>query len=591
MKIPPSSATYLQPLPENRLQTSHLVLSYTFPAMYSSTSLLQQAQLIADLSEGHSLPQAIQELKNEPALQAMIDFFGCAAPEEAILLAWAIARGIRVSDFMLQDLIEDFGKDLHQVEPLLHSLQALCQMNLLEADVDPTDNSFLLAKFKLPTQVLLAALHQNAGLLLPVKLARFQSYLQFAFQLIGLVKADKLNAANFHKSLLLAENHNTHLPAIQQLRQLIPDFQQRLILLVLLEHSIQQDHKWIDLTDVLKYCAPNMLEAYESLCRFRTGQWQLFREGFIQPYSPDIADEQHVKLTAYAFQVLLPEIPVPAAFQSSLLRVIQPDAITPEALFFEANQQDQLNLIGSVFQQDQLASLQAALKSNGLQPGISILLHGQPGTGKTASVLQWAQRSGRTVLQVEISQIRSKWLGDSEKNMRRVFSDYDRACREYTQLPVLLFNEADALFGRRLQAERSVDQVQNNLQNILLQAMEDFKGILVATTNLPKQLDPAFDRRFLYKLYFDKPTQAARLQIWKAAFPAVNHQTLLELDQQYALTGGQIRNIQRKFTIQQVVGNKQPDADCLHQWAAEELYRERSDRPAVIGFQAYRQCS
>lgn len=206
-------------------------------------------------------------------------------------------------------------------------------------------------------------------------------------------------------------------------------------------------------------------------------------------------------------------------------------------------------------------------------------------------MLQWAQRSGRTVLQVEISQIRSKWLGDSEKNMRRVFSDYDRACREYTQLPVLLFNEADALFGRRLQAERSADQVQNNLQNILLQAMEDFKGILVATTNLPKQLDPAFDRRFLYKLYFDKPTQAARLQIWKAAFPAVNHQTLLELDQQYALTGGQIRNIQRKFTIQQVVGNKQPDADCLHQWAAEELYRERSDRPAVIGFQAYRQCS
>ena len=97
---------------------------------------------------------------------------------------------------------------------------------------------------------------------------------------------------------------------------------------------------WIDLTDVVKYCAPNILEAYESLCRFRTGQWQLFREGFIQPYSPDIADEQHVKLTAYAFQVLLPEIPVPAAFQSSLLRVILPDAITPEALFFEPAQQE-----------------------------------------------------------------------------------------------------------------------------------------------------------------------------------------------------------------------------------------------------------
>ncbi len=559
--------------------------------MHSPTSILQHAQLIHEFSRDRQFSDILQSVKDEPSLQVIAEFFGCTQPEEAILMAFVLGCGIKDSEFTLHDLIDDFGKKLNQAEQLIMIIYSLCQKNLLEADKDPADNDFLLAKFRLPEKALHAAIQQQSALLLSEKFARFQSYLQTAFQWIDQAKSQKRTAAYLQKTVLEAESANCHLPAIQQLQQLIPAFEERLILLAILEQTIRHDLKWVNLTEILPFCFPTSLQAYESLCRFRMGEWQLYQKGFILPYDENPSDEQIIRLSARAYKLLLPEITIPTDYQSSLLKIIKPEDISPESLFFEAGQQEQVSLLHKLFQPDQLASLQVALKSSGLQAGISILLHGQPGTGKTASVLQLAKLSGRAILQVEISQIRSKWLGDTEKNMRRVFSEYERACRDYAQLPVLLFNEADALFGRRLQVERSVDQVQNNLQNILLQAMEDFKGILVATTNLTKHLDPAFDRRFLYKIHFDKPTHATRLQIWKAAFPHISHQTLLDLDQQFALTGGQIRNIQRKLTIQQVVSQKQPDADCLLQWAAEELYRERSDRPAIIGFKAYRQCS
>jgi SpoVK/Ycf46/Vps4 family AAA+-type ATPase len=185
---------------------------------------------------------------------------------------------------------------------------------------------------------------------------------------------------------------------------------------------------------------------------------------------------------------------------------------------------------------------------------------------------------------VEISKIQSKWVGESEKNLSRVFDEYRRCRKAYSLDPILLFNEADAILGKRTSVKSSVDKSYNAIQNILLQELEDFEGIFMATTNLADQLDAAFDRRFLYKVSFSQPELHVRKKILEQVFPGCQPGVLENLVNQYPLTGGQIMNVKKKLTIQlllQPILNKE---EVLHQLVKEELTLSAPPSKTIIGF-------
>jgi SpoVK/Ycf46/Vps4 family AAA+-type ATPase len=119
-------------------------------------------------------------------------------------------------------------------------------------------------------------------------------------------------------------------------------------------------------------------------------------------------------------------------------------------------------------------------------------------------------------LLVDISEIRDKYVGESEKRLKAVFETYRNSIKHFEQVPILLFNESDALIGKRINVNNSVDQMNNAMQNIILQELEDFRGILMATTNLTSNLDEAFERRFLFKIKYAKPSMGAKKSIWKS---------------------------------------------------------------------------
>ena len=153
-------------------------------------------------------------------------------------------------------------------------------------------------------------------------------------------------------------------------------------------------------------------------------------------------------------------------------------------------------------------------------------------------------------MQVNISQIKSMWVGESEKNIKEIFDKYRAKVEKATITPILLFNEADAIIGKRQEgAERAVDKMENSIQNIILQEMENLKGILIATTNLPQNMDKAFERRFLYKIKFNKPSLEARMSIWHTMLPSLREGDLRALAAKYDFSGGQIENIARHHTI------------------------------------------
>ncbi|MDO4511688.1 MAG: ATP-binding protein [Bacteroidales bacterium] len=141
-------------------------------------------------------------------------------------------------------------------------------------------------------------------------------------------------------------------------------------------------------------------------------------------------------------------------------------------------------------------------------------------------------------------------MGESEKNIREVFDVYRRKVRTMDKAPILLFNEADAVISKRLtNVQHSVDQMNNAIQNIILQEMEKLDGIMIATTNLTANLDNAFERRFLYKVRFDKPSPEAKSHIWQTMLPDLSDEQALQLATDFDFSGGQIENVSRKQKV------------------------------------------
>ena len=234
--------------------------------------------------------------------------------------------------------------------------------------------------------------------------------------------------------------------------------------------------------------------------------------------------------------------------------VLKAKDIVEKKLFYDDSIQSRIIELGQLLDDKQYQVIRSRLKESGFRCGFTCLFYGEPGTGKTETVLQLARQTGRDILQVNISEIKSMWVGESEKNIKQIFDSYRRKVEEFKITPILLFNEADAIISKRQEgAERAVDKMENTIQNIILQEMETLDGILIATTNLAQNMDKAFERRFLYKINFTKPTLDARISIWHEMIPALSEDDTRMLATKYDFSGGQIENIARHYTIDSIL--------------------------------------
>ena len=175
---------------------------------------------------------------------------------------------------------------------------------------------------------------------------------------------------------------------------------------------------------------------------------------------------------------------------------------------------------------------------------VTMLFHGSPGTGKTLAANAIAYTQKKSLITIDCSKILDKWVGESEQNTRKIFDNYRKISDEIKNPPVLLLNEADQFLHRRINAVRAVDNMYNQMQNIFLEQIERFEGILIATTNLVENMDSAFSRRFHHKIEFRRPGTAERFKLWQVHIPEKTPLSddvdLWYLSEHYDLSGGQI---------------------------------------------------
>jgi SpoVK/Ycf46/Vps4 family AAA+-type ATPase len=191
------------------------------------------------------------------------------------------------------------------------------------------------------------------------------------------------------------------------------------------------------------------------------------------------------------------------------------------------------------------------------------------------------------VLAVDVARIKSCWVGESEQNIRALFERYRKYVRERgpEKAPILLFNEADQVLGIRQEgAQRAVDKMENSIQNIILEEIEKLEGILIATTNLTGNLDKAFERRFIYKIEFERPDFEAKKQIWKSMIPALEDEVAGALAKEFDLSGGQIENVARKRTVELILSGVEPSVDVLREYCRMEKINSKGGDRARIGF-------
>jgi hypothetical protein len=384
--------------------------------------------------------------------------------------------------------------------------------------------------------------------------------------------------------IVLAEN--IHLPLIDKMRYLGATLDEKFLFLYVIWKYLEGE-KYIWVTIAFKGIYDKSYQRYNQIQRLLSGEHNLLKEDWIEFEDGEFIDNSKIRLAAKALD-LLTECGI-LLFSKDMDKkrkenLILPDAISYRKLLFSEGETQQVEMLKNLLIEENLKITQERMAQKALPTGVTVLLHGATGTGKTETVLQLAKATGREIIKVDISSTRSKWFGDSEKIIKNVFKDYKGYAEKQMQTPILFFNEADAIISKRKEDYGSgVSDTENRVQNILLEEIENFEGILIATTNLANNLDTAFDRRFLFKIEFKKPDLNTKTQIWKSKMPHIPIEECEMLASQFDFSGGQIDNIVRKNEIHEIIYGGDVNLEKLVSFCEEELLTNQLSK-TPIGF-------
>lgn len=513
-------------------------------------TLLQAIERVVEMAEDSKMSlEFMKKAKTEILL--LSNRYGITE-RQAVLFCICMEKGPLRVDY------NDFASflDLNKIRVLSYAndIDALVRRRLLRYRNAKDEN-----EFDIPNAVIRCLKH-NEVYQLPTRTGLDCAGL---FELLNLWFNDLCEGAisphELREELKKLFNENRDVGFVQKMNELSLDDNNQLLLTLfchLLVNQADDDIRFSQINNVFD-CQSDFNNARAEL---RAGEHILQKYNLIEHRCEDgIADVNKYKLTENAKRNLLEEMKLNVKTEK-IGNMMEHDSLPQKQLFFSTDTQQQVEELGRFLQPDNYQRILERMKEKGFRNGFACLFYGSPGTGKTETVYQLARQTGRNIMVVDVPQIKSKWVGESEKNIKALFDRYHELTKRINPTPILLFNEADAIIGiRRNGADNAVDKMENSLQNIILQEMEQLDGIMIATTNLQQNMDKAFERRFLYKIKFEKPTEEVRASIWHSMIPSLNELEVHMLASKYDFSGGQIENVARRHAIDSILHDQTGD--------------------------------
>ena len=537
-------------------------------------TLLQAIECVVELSKDSKMSQEFMK-KAKTEIQLLANSYGITE-RQAVLFCICMEKGPRRVDY--DDLASYLDLNKISVLSYANDIDALVRRRLLKyRDAKDEDD------FDIPTAVIRCLKH-NEVYQLPKRTGLDCAEL---FELLNLwfddLNEDAISPREMREELQVLFDENPQVGFVQRMKELKLYSNDQLLLTKFCHLLVNDDDDDIRFNQI-ENVFDNQGSFNNARAELRSGEHVLQQRKLIEHLCDDgIANTNRYKLTEDAKRSLLEELKIFATAEK-IADVVEHEQLTEKQLFFTKDIQRQVEELNTFLQPENYKKIQERMKEKGFRNGFACLFYGSPGTGKTETVYQLARHTGRNIMVVDVPQIKSKWVGESEKNIKALFDRYREQVKRAKLTPILLFNEADAIIGKRKNgAENAVDKMENSIQNIILQEMEQLDGIMIATTNLQENLDKAFERRFLYKIKFEKPTVEARALIWQSMIPELSEMEVHTLASKYEFSGGQIENIARHYVIDNILHDTKGDVLAL---LTSHCDNERLDgiRSSKIGF-------
>ena len=513
-------------------------------------TLLKAIERVVELAKDSKMsPELMKKAKTE--IQLLAKSYGIT-DRQAVLFCVCMEKGPRRVDY--DDLASYL--DLNKIGVLSYAsdIDALVRRRLLKfRDVKDEDD------FDIPSVVIRYLKHNEVYQLPQRKGLDCAALFELLDQWFEDLDDDAITPHDLCEELQSLFKDNPQVGFVKHLKEYYLDDEDEMMVAFFAHRLVNRDDDDIRFGDI-EDLYDSRADFTNAKGKLRSGEHKLQKKKLIEHKCVDgLADVTKYKLTEAAKRELLAEMKINEA-EEKLADMLDSSKLTEKRLYFPKDIQRQVEELGSFLQPENYQKIQERMKEKGFRYGFACLFYGSPGTGKTETVYQLAKKTGRNIMVVDVPQLKSMWVGQSEKNVKALFDRYREQVKKAKLTPILLFNEADAIIGKRKNgAENAVDKMENSLQNIILQEMEQLDGIMIATTNLQQNMDKAFERRFLYKIKFDKPTEEARANIWHTMIPDLSDLDVHTLASKYDFSGGQIENIARHYAIDTILHGQSED--------------------------------
>jgi Cdc6-like AAA superfamily ATPase len=549
------------------------------------TDLLNLIEQIATSARFTETEEKLMAAAGEPAL-ILSKELNCSTAQ-AIFFSLTFNLNFNNCYISLSDIANYLKCEPIYLAKYIRDFEALCRLKLLRKDMGERrifgQKRNQQNHYYVPGELVQSICENNEIKRFDMKTDNLEDMTLLMSELFEAYSTREIEIAEFKQEILSLLYNNKRFAFSRAILTSKMDHESLIIVLKLCQ-CLLKGYDTVELGDLLTNLFHDNRTQIAQRRQFMREEHELLKKNLVCFEAGSFKSEFNIKLTEKFTDKLFEGekdlIHIDKARQNSQL--ILHEVINEKPLFYSGEEERNLQFIEESLMPENYRKLSDKLKSKGLSQGVNVLLYGPPGTGKTESVYQLARKTGRDIRQIDISETKSYWFGESEKIIKKVFDKYRAMVEKSKVAPILFFNEADGIFCKRKETVRSnTGQTENAIQNIILQEMETMNGILIATTNMAGNLDKAFERRFLYKILFEKPDLQARCMIWETRLPSVSADFIRYLAEHFDITGGQIDNVVRKYTMHQILKDRDPDPQEIITWCREE---NMQDEYSKIGF-------